>query len=56
MSIIINNEAYKEVYVIWEALQGYRENCISTDNVEWDSICEAMAYIQEQLNCEWEIR
>ena len=56
MSIIINNEAYKEVHVIWEALQGYRENCISTDDDTWDSICESMAYIQEQLDCEWEIR
>jgi hypothetical protein len=48
----MNNEAYEEVNVIWEALHDYRENCISTDDETWDRICESMAYIQEELNCE----
>ncbi len=28
--------------VIWSALHGYREDCISEDDEEWNSICNAM--------------
>lgn len=34
---------------IWSALHGYREDCISTDDEQWDEICTAMAWIEEDL-------
>ena len=48
----MNNEAYEEITVVWEALHDYREKSIATDDETWDRICGAMAYIQEQLGCE----
>ena len=40
---------------VWEALHGYREDCIPEGKVEsydkqWDDICTAMAWITEALN------
>jgi hypothetical protein len=44
---------------IWEALEGYRENCIPEGQAEyddqWSDICTAMAWIQEDLNQQEEI-
>ena len=34
---------------VWDALQGFREDCISTDDEQWDEICTAMAWITEEL-------
>jgi hypothetical protein len=38
---------------IWNALEGYRENCIPEGNfdydAEWSDICTAMAWVQEDL-------
>ncbi len=38
---------------VWEALHGYREDCIpETDAMydeQWDDICTAMAWIKEAL-------
>ena len=42
---------------IWEALEGYRENCIPEGNIDydnqWGDICTAMAWIEEDLNGYW---
>lgn len=38
---------------IWDALHGYREDCIPGDEAYdhiWDDICTAMAWISEELN------
>lgn len=41
------------VECIWDALSGYREDCIpandSTYDEEWDDITTAMAWITEEL-------
>jgi hypothetical protein len=39
---------------IWEALHGYRENCIPEGgdpayDEQWNDICSAMAYMQEDM-------
>jgi hypothetical protein len=39
----------KELRTIWDALHGYREDCVSTDDESWDEICGAMANITESL-------
>ena len=44
--------------LIWEKLHCYQEDCISTSmhrDEEWDEICTAMAWIQEELGCEEEM-
>ena len=50
-----NNNVESMLEVVWEALHGYRENCIPEgggegqyDN-EWSEICTAMAWIEEDL-------
>lgn len=44
---------------IWNALAGYRENCIPESNPEydeeWSDICTAMAWITEDLGVKNEI-
>lgn len=38
---------------IWDALHGYREDCIPPDeeyDYIWNDICTAMAWIGEELN------
>ena len=44
-----NKESWLDT--IWEALHGYRENCIQEEeyDAEWDDICTAMAWIEEEL-------
>ena len=37
---------------VWDALQAYREDCISTDDEQWDDICTAMSWITEKLGYE----
>jgi len=43
-----------DLEVIWKALQGYRENCISEGQIEhdeeWSDICTQMAWIEELIN------
>jgi hypothetical protein len=39
---------------VWDALQGFREDCISTDDEQWDEICTAMAWITEELGFEFD--
>ena len=39
---------------VWNALQGFREDCISTDDEQWDEICTAMAWITEELGYEFD--
>ena len=34
---------------VWDALHGFREDCISTDDEQWDDICTAMAWITEAI-------
>ena len=45
-----NRESWRET--IWDALHGYRENCIPEseeyDDI-WDDICTAMAWIEEEM-------
>ena len=37
---------------VWNALHGFREDCISTDDEQWDDICTAMAWITEAIETE----
>ena len=39
---------------IWQALECYREDCISGEDYdeEWDEVCTAMAWITEQIEGE----
>lgn len=45
----------KNLAIIWDALEQYREDCIpeeaemETYNEEWDEICTAMAHLHEAL-------
>tara|TARA_R110000851_G_scaffold100712_1_gene216469 strand:+ start:193 stop:354 length:162 start_codon:yes stop_codon:yes gene_type:complete len=34
---------------VWDALHGYREDCISTDDEQWDDLCTAMGWIEETI-------
>jgi hypothetical protein len=42
-----------DIDLIWQALEGYRENCIpegvDNNDKQWDDICTAMAWITEDL-------
>ena len=40
-----------QLEMIWEALDCYREDCISGQehDIQWDNLCTAMAWITEQL-------
>ena len=40
--------------LIWNALECYREDCISTDNEEWDEICTVMAWLMEDMGCDFD--
>jgi len=46
-----NPESWLET--VWDALGGYREDCIPEGeemyDEEWDDICTAMAFIREEL-------
>jgi hypothetical protein len=35
---------------VWDALHSYREDCIPTDDEQWDEICTAMAWIEEEID------
>lgn len=37
---------------VWDALLGYRENCISIDDELWDEICLSMKYIEFAMGYE----
>ena len=39
---------------VWNALQGFREDSISTDDELWDEICTAMRWIEEELNIDYD--
>lgn len=50
----------KELATIWEALEGFREDCISEDSngpndTQWENICHSMAVIREELNLPCEV-
>jgi len=38
---------------VWNALQGFREDCISTDDDLWDEICTAMRWIEEEIGIDY---
>ncbi len=46
-------ELKNKLSIIWDALHGFREDCIPEGeemyDVHWDDICEAMAKITEGL-------
>lgn len=42
-------EVIAKLSTVWDALHSYREDCISTDDEQWDEICFAMARITEEL-------
>ena len=44
----------EDFQVIWNALYGYREDCISQHDEEWDKICAAMARLHEERNIKQE--
>lgn len=37
---------------IWGALLGYREDCISTDDAQWDEIRLCMSYVEFAMGYE----
>ena len=37
---------------VWGALLGYREDCISTDDAQWDEIRLCMSYIEFAMGYE----
>ncbi len=45
-----------DLKVIWDALHGYREDCIPEGDLlyddQWDQICTAMAHIHKALGLE----
>ena len=51
---------HEDLKVIWDALHGYREDCIPEKaeeehyDEEWDEICTARAHIHEALGIEHE--
>ena len=53
------NDLDSIIDTIWQALEGYRENCIPEGQTEydneWSDICTAMAWIQEDLYKQEEI-
>ena len=48
------NDVPSMLETIWNALEGYRENCIPEGETQyddqWSDICTAMAWIEEDLN------
>lgn len=48
-----SNDLDSILETIWNALEGYRENCIPEGNpeydAEWGDVCTAMAWITEDL-------
>jgi len=54
-----HNDLDSIIDTIWQALEGYRENCIPEGQTEydneWSDICTAMAWIQEDLYKQEEI-
>jgi len=48
-----SNDLDSILETVWNALEGYRENCIPESNAdydaEWGDICTAMAWIKEDL-------
>lgn len=53
MSNLKSNDLESILDTVWQALEGYRENCIPEGNPdydnEWSDICTAMAWIEEDL-------
>lgn len=53
MSNLRSNDTESILETIWEALHGYRENCIPEGEQQyddqWSDICTAMAWIEEDL-------
>ena len=53
------NDLDSIIDTIWQALEGYRENCIPEGQTEydneWSDICTAMPWIQEDLYKQEEI-
>jgi len=47
------NDTQEILETIWQALEGYRENCIpegdSQYDEQWSDICTAMAWITEDI-------
>ena len=56
MSKVKNFDIIESLNFIWDRLQGYREDCIPSNNPEyddeWDDICTAMAWIEDECNVE----
>ena len=48
---ITRNDKNAQLCLIWDALQCYREDCISGQEYDkqWDDICTAMAWITEDV-------
>ena len=50
------NDIGTALQTVWDALHGYREDCIpegqETYDDEWSDICTAMAWIAEDLGVE----
>lgn len=55
LGIAHHNRSRENLATIWEALEGYRENCISEDDETWSDICLAMAQIREDLGLPSEV-
>lgn len=51
--ITTEQELVKKLSIVWDALHGFREDCIPEGeemyDEQWDEICGAMAVIAEEL-------
>lgn len=58
MKPVIHGDPATWLSVIWAALHGYREDCISegvdNNDEQWDEICTAMAWVHEELGVSYE--
>ncbi len=52
--MVRSNDVESMLEAVWTALHGYRESCMPEGtpeyDEEWDEICTAMAWIQEDLH------
>jgi len=54
MMELTENNKVSWTETVWNALQGFREDCISTDDELWDEICTAMRWIEEDLGIDYD--
>jgi hypothetical protein len=54
MMELTENNKVSWTETVWNALHGFREDCISTDDELWDEICTAMRWIEQDLGIDYD--